>query len=401
MNAASTSGLKGAGFCTVVGVLLLTGCAEAQRDADLPDLLRDLPEWEISSEPVLTLGGHAADANAVFHFPTSVQWLENGLLLVADQGPRQIRLFDEGDHVRTFGREGEGPGEYRSLRSVGRLAGDTLVVFDPQGQRITWLLPAGQVVRTVPLTEWSSALEALQDQSPGEMMTAIRAYPASDGGVLVEGFSEPLLGGAEIDGGHRFSRIPFVHFDSEGSFTEILGPYRGTEEFEHDGSRTIVSLGDRMLLATWEGELWMTRRHDPEFQRIHPPDGEVAWSVDFPARPISDETWASLIEGRIQGMVPDARERTAERLNAMPRPDRKPALDRFLIGLDGRFWVRQYSPPSAEHSWWWVFEADGTPLAGLRLALDQEIVAARRDQVVIQTIDDLDVEEFRIHDLMF
>lgn len=52
----------------------------------------------------------------MFQRIVSVARGEEGNLVVADAGWGEIRVFDSGgEHVRTIGREGEGPGEFQSL----------------------------------------------------------------------------------------------------------------------------------------------------------------------------------------------------------------------------------------------------------------------------------------------
>ena len=63
---------------------------------------------------------------------------------VADARNREIRVFSlDGSHRRTFGREGEGPGEFQGLQSLA-WAGDRLLTFDPAQARIGEWSAAGE-----------------------------------------------------------------------------------------------------------------------------------------------------------------------------------------------------------------------------------------------------------------
>ena len=67
---------------------------------------------------------------------TSVALGPGGEIFVADGRNREVRVFGlDGAHRRTFGREGEGPGEFQSLNSLA-WAGDRLLSFDPEQGRI-------------------------------------------------------------------------------------------------------------------------------------------------------------------------------------------------------------------------------------------------------------------------
>lgn len=52
-------------------------------------------------------------------------------MFVADTRNHEVRVFGlDGAHRRTFGREGEGPGEFRNIYSIAWV-GDRLLTFDP------------------------------------------------------------------------------------------------------------------------------------------------------------------------------------------------------------------------------------------------------------------------------
>lgn len=63
---------------------------------------------------------------------------ESGAIYVDDTHPASIRLFSpDGGFVRRIGREGEGPGEYRSLAGISVLPDGRLAAWDRRNRRIT------------------------------------------------------------------------------------------------------------------------------------------------------------------------------------------------------------------------------------------------------------------------
>ena len=83
--------------------------------------------------------------------PFTVQVLDDGGLLVVDQKPMSIKLFNaNGGFVRTLGREGAGPGEYRAPQVV--VFGDSIFVHDHGLNRGTVMPMNGGGVRTFPTT---------------------------------------------------------------------------------------------------------------------------------------------------------------------------------------------------------------------------------------------------------
>lgn len=55
----------------------------------------------------------------------------------------------QGRYIKTLGREGEGPGEFREVLDLEVGPGDTLLAFDDLNQRITVFSPTHQVARTL------------------------------------------------------------------------------------------------------------------------------------------------------------------------------------------------------------------------------------------------------------
>ena len=68
--------------------------------------------------------------------PADVALADDGSVLVAETKPAHVKVFDrDGRFVRSIGREGSGPGEFRAAW-IG-VRGDTLVVQDPRNTRAT------------------------------------------------------------------------------------------------------------------------------------------------------------------------------------------------------------------------------------------------------------------------
>ena len=78
--------------------------------------------------------------------PSSIAVDNLGRLYVADQKPVVIKVFDAaGTLVRSIGREGDGPGEFRSAFIA--IRGNRLMVHDPAAQRTSFFDTSGTFVR--------------------------------------------------------------------------------------------------------------------------------------------------------------------------------------------------------------------------------------------------------------
>ena len=83
--------------------------------------------------------------------PEAILLLPDGRVYASDQSPVRIQQFDaQGRFVRTIGREGDGPGEYRQPSLAGRHG--RLLVQDPQQQRLSLFTEDGRFLRSFPST---------------------------------------------------------------------------------------------------------------------------------------------------------------------------------------------------------------------------------------------------------
>ena len=101
------------------------------------------PRWDSivdpESAPTLKIEDDGTPANTV-RAHHGRRRLSNDHIAVANRGTNDIRIFDaRARHVVTFGRSGEGPGEFRRLEMIGR-SGDTAWFYDSGLQRMTAVL---------------------------------------------------------------------------------------------------------------------------------------------------------------------------------------------------------------------------------------------------------------------
>lgn len=97
-----------------------------------------LPD-SLPGQPSLALAGERRVAAVEFSSLRSVRELSDGRVLAADARERRLWIvdFDRGT-ARVVSREGDGPGEFRSLSQLVALGGDTTAIVDSQARR--WIL---------------------------------------------------------------------------------------------------------------------------------------------------------------------------------------------------------------------------------------------------------------------
>lgn len=131
----------------------------------------------IMLEPVITIGESRGEG-ALPGFADFARTRDGRFYIVSHQRPSEVFVFDRnGDFVRSFGREGEGPREFKFLRVVHVTRGDTVHLFDSDNVRHVVLSPDWDVVRTARFV--GTAREVLE-LSDGRLVVA-GAINTSDG----------------------------------------------------------------------------------------------------------------------------------------------------------------------------------------------------------------------------
>jgi len=92
------------------------------------------PAWVVDSVPVTDIAGSTPSGDAAFLSVVGAVRLSDGTIVIGDTYASSIRYFDSTGHgVRSVGREGRGPGEFRTLRWIGRCGGDSVFVWGNNG----------------------------------------------------------------------------------------------------------------------------------------------------------------------------------------------------------------------------------------------------------------------------
>ena len=101
-------------------------------------------------KPVVTIGPEAGSPDSGFGRVSSIALNDDGTVFVADAQNLNVSAYDaSGRQTASFGRTGQGPGEFRVLSSLS-LLGDTLLTLDGGNARISLFQRSGQFIGTWP-----------------------------------------------------------------------------------------------------------------------------------------------------------------------------------------------------------------------------------------------------------
>ena len=339
-------------------------------------------EWQLVED--LRLDANVEDFSVVSRFYVGPE----GEIVVLEPQDYRVRIYDSaGTLMVTIGRRGEGPGEFQFVSHV-FWAADTLVVWDVELARGTYLLTDGTLVRTEAARSFGPDLGAAGPDS-----TYVRFIPIAadaDGGELGEAYLTVSTGGRNELGGPVVlwvsrdgqPRVVATPPDDEHRTVVVAGlgnpvpfVFRPRIESAADGSRFLLMTTDQSTLNPTYGLTLVRPAHDTVFSR----------SYAYPGEPIPD----SVMDRGIAEMVPE--NNLARRFRARARelaPAVYPPSD-VTLGLDGTIWVelRRTDSGTPVH----VLSETGDPIGSLLLPARSRIHQASMTHVWVTERDQVDL----------
>ena len=110
------------------------------------ELVAQAGTWTVSRDVLVSIGSVSDDSLYELRGAESAIRLSNGDIVIANRGSWQLRWYDSrGHHLRSIGRRGQGPGEFRALY-VFEGPGDTVLVHDNVNRRTSRFSPDGRYI---------------------------------------------------------------------------------------------------------------------------------------------------------------------------------------------------------------------------------------------------------------
>ena len=337
------------------------------------------PEWELT--PGVSIGPKsltAAESPEEFGWVTSAALGPDGALFIADDVNDEIKVFGlDGAHRRTFGRFGEGPGEFSGLYSVAWV-GDRLLTLDFGVGRIgefsaegAWL---GQ--RDVPsgYTGSPAQLRFFPVGSDEAFAAGLRTGPAGVESVFVGHDRRGVTG----------DTLSYVRSPAAAGSTIICRYEGGISAFE-------VPFRPRLVQHPAAGGVMLVALTDAYRIAVTRGDGDTLRVIEraLPSEPVSGEEWAAANQAfeAFRADYPDA----SCEPRRPGRPDAKPFIESLFVAPDGRLWVEVVRTAGNR---WELFDAEGRLLASLPTRPQKERAAPAFGSEHMVTIrqDSLDLD---------
>ncbi len=366
---------------TVAAGTLLLSCSDSN-DVGQPSPA-PLRVDQLSTVEDLRIDGNVSDLVRI----NGVAVAPDGTIALVQRQDHLVRFFtSSGDPLRSLGREGEGPGEFRRPFSLGWV-GDSLTVYDNGLERFTILGPQGGFGRTIRASPRPRPGPGVEEFPALTFATVMRLR--SEGGIIAQVMSMPRPASALLA-----RRIWFVRMDEQGVVRKVIAqvdeerpgvsissgnrvsgtgfPFPNVPLYHlaADGSRFVVVKA--AVDGVYAGTYLVTAiraEGDTVFSRRYP----------FDVVEISKKYADSVIKAEAEFMEKGSpRLAAAFRRKAELPPMRPPVLS-VLNGRDGTIWLQLYQSSPGLH--YLMLDADGTPLAKVSLPSRIRVRVADREHV--------------------
>ena len=349
-------------------LLTLAACGDATRRSaavvvdtlpgGIPRTMSSAPveegRWTLELARVIQPG---EEAEGELMSPQSLAIADDGSVIVADSRPAVIKVYaPDGSYLRSFGREGAGPGEFRVAFIAVR--GDTLVMQDPMNARATlfdWR--EGRLIRSVLTTccYWSS-IDV--DGSGKAWLRQMAPLPDSSRTY-----------------GQAFVRLPLADAPSDTVFAyERAGSPRSPSWMLRMGGQVRMSMPVPMtpqayfiiepnggLLTAWSGEYSIRVSRDGG-------DSVAVFGRQWTAIPLAAAERDRLYDAAVEGVARNNPQWDAVSVGASFEraliPGVRPAFEFIHADEAGRRWVR-LSQPDTTRVAFDLFDAEGRWLDSL------------------------------------
>lgn len=283
-----------------------------------------------------------------FYRVTAILPRSDGAFVVVNAGTNELQLFDSAGALRwSVGRGGRGPGEFSDIRGAALLPGDSILVFDVVGRRISVLDPRGNFLRSFLLSTpfdgggFPTLMVALRDGTLlvgySEVRTTIPQPQAAYSGQRL--FQYSTTGELRSPDGLR---LP-----NRERFVQAVPPNMGGVAYwDLAFGRRMTIRADSNWILTGDGTTWSVEQRTARgaVMKTH----RLARSTE----PVTAQDKSAFRARSLERSQPGRRAVITKMLADMPYPQTKPAYRRFETDDLGRLWLEVYAPREETQANW-------------------------------------------------
>ncbi|TVP54221.1 MAG: hypothetical protein EA351_13650 [Gemmatimonadales bacterium] len=361
---------------------------EAPAPSDVP------PRIGVSEEPVYRIGWD--DAERSFETLTAGALLRDGRAVVVDGGRTQelVILSPSGSVEATLGGPGEGPGEFTSVSSIAVRPGDTILIQDAQGGRISKFTPDGFV-------------ESIRAE--GANLLYLHGVDAETGSLML-GMPLAMVFGRRYD--TPFLAVPQVRLDWTTRAADTVAMADWDQSIATGGGNNPFMSGG---FSTVSGSEFVVGRGDRAELRWIDRDGAVRQIVRWPARAteVPDSivaAWESrsrtffeeigIDEADIERRITAMKDAVQEPLPLFGLPGSMPSAGGILGDPTGNVWIARYRPPGqGPPQTYWVMSPEGEWLGAVEIPHGVRVLDVGSEYLLGVERNEFDVEAAALYRL--
>lgn len=356
------------------------------------------PRWALGDAPDVDIGVVDGSPEYQLDQVTGALRLSDGRIVAANNGSKELRFFDAGGtYLRSAGGEGEGPGEFQTIRGLYRLAGDSLLVWDARAKRASVMDPQGEFVRS------------FQPQGETGMFPEVAGALPDGSFYLGRGFDPARMGG--LPDGEMRDSVRFTRYDRTGAPVDTVGPFLGDEQFllktDNSFSFTRPVFGRSFEMVAAPEHLYAGSTDDFQITQFSPA-GAPLRIIRLAHEPYTvteadlERYWenrsATFVDAPA-GMRATLERQAEEERERLPYRPTLPAYAGLQVDAEGYLWVRNAQPPGEQPQTWSVFAPDGRWAAAAETPPRFRVTDIGRDWVLGVATDDLEVQHVQLYPL--
>lgn len=272
--------------------------------------------------------GNEQDENYLFHFVDHMTVDKNGNIYVVDWGKKHIQMFNtRGEYIRTFGRGGQGPGEFGIPEDVfvNDLNGE---IYVPDAWSIKVFSANSDYQRSIPLKKYN------------------RSYCISPGGVIIAETDKPIFKESDKEQiAGILSSLRFIN-NTDGSESTVASfPDQLSKHIEGRPAKFTHGYEHSFHVSAIDPQTFVYGFSSDYLLNIIDSSGKLLLRIEKEGPPLS------ISEKEKDAVREKYRHSPIKNVNNIPFPKHKPYFGGILTGGDWIF-VKHYRSPQVKKEIW-------------------------------------------------